>query len=222
MSQTQNDTPERPRGRFITLEGIEGAGKSTVLAELEAQLHRRNVQTLSTREPGGTGIAEAIRELVLERHEDEVLRPRAELLLVFAAREQHLAEVIRPALAAGTWVLCDRFTDATLAYQGAGRGLEEARIRELADWLHGDCWPDLTILLDVPEPVGLARARQRSEPDRFEIEKAEFFHRARACYLDLARAEPGRYRVIDATESLASVRTSARAIIDRFLEENLA
>lgn len=219
MSQISNDKPVTPRGRFITLEGIEGAGKSTVLAEIEAQLQRKDVPTLCTREPGGTGIAESIRELVLERHEDEVLNPRAELLLVFAAREQHLVEVIRPALAAGIWVICDRFTDATLAYQGAGRGLDESRIRELADWLHADCWPDLTLLLDVPEPVGLARARKRSEPDRFEIEQAEFFHRARDCYLALARAEPERYRVIDATEPLPAVRAAARRIIDRFLAD---
>lgn len=222
MSPSSTNNPAATRGRFITLEGIEGAGKSTVLAQIEQQLQRRDVQTLCTREPGGTGIAESIRELVLERHEHEVLHPRAELLLVFAAREQHLVEVIRPALAAGIWVICDRFTDATLAYQGAGRGLDEKRIRQLADWLHGDQWPDLTLLLDVPEPVGLARARKRSEPDRFEIEKAEFFHRARDCYLALAAAEANRYRVIDATASLPAVRAAVRGIIDQFVADTLS
>lgn len=221
MSQPSTQSRVPARGRFITLEGIEGAGKSTVIAQIEQQLQRLDLQTLCTREPGGTGIAESIRELVLAHHEQEVLHPRAELLLVFAAREQHLAEVIRPALAAGIWVICDRFTDATLAYQGAGRGLDQARIRELANWLHGDLWPDLTVLLDVPEPVGLARARTRSEPDRFEIEKAEFFHRARECYLALAKAEPDRYRVIDATASLPAVAAAARDIIDRFVKDTV-
>lgn len=205
------------RGRFITLEGIEGAGKSSVIEQIEQQLHHKDIQTLCTREPGGTGIAEAIRELVLERREREVLHPRAELLLVFAAREQHLIEVIRPALDAGIWVICDRFTDATLAYQGAGRGLDEARIMDLANWLHGDLWPDLTILLDVPEPIGLARARGRSEPDRFEIEQAEFFERARAAYLALAKTQPERYRVVDATATLPAVKGATRDIVLDFV-----
>ncbi len=205
------------RGRFISLEGIEGAGKSSVIEQIEQQLHHQDIQTLCTREPGGTGIAEAIRELVLERREREVLHPRAELLLVFAAREQHLIEVIRPALEAGIWVICDRFTDATLAYQGAGRGLDEERIMGLANWLHGDLWPDLTILLDVPEDIGLARALRCSEPDRFEIEQAEFFERARAAYLALAAAQPQRYRVIDATATLPAVKGATPDIVLDFL-----
>ncbi|MFK8018084.1 MAG: dTMP kinase [Gammaproteobacteria bacterium] len=210
-----SDDNLKQRGRFISLEGIEGAGKSTVIEEIERQLHLKDIPTLCTREPGGTGIAESIRELVLERRERESLHPRAELLLVFAAREQHLVEVIRPALAAGIWVICDRFTDATLAYQGAGRGISTQQIRYLADWLHGDLWPDMTLLLDVPEPIGLARARQRSTPDRFEIEKSAFFERARTAYLALAEEEPTRYRVVDASATLPQVRGAARdALLD--------
>ncbi len=207
------------RGRFITLEGIEGAGKSTVIAEIEEQLHRRDIQTLCTREPGGTGIAEAIRELVLAPRERESLHPRAELLLVFAAREQHLIEVIRPALDAGIWVICDRFTDASLAYQGAGRGIGAKRIEMLAEWIHGDLWPDLTLLLDVSVDVGLARARKRSEPDRFEREKNEFFDRARECYNALAAAQPQRFVRIDAAATLPAVRAATRDAIGHFVDD---
>ncbi|MFK7886208.1 MAG: dTMP kinase [Gammaproteobacteria bacterium] len=207
------------RGRFITLEGIEGAGKSTVIAEIEQQLHKRDIQTLCTREPGGTGIAEAIRELVLAPREHEVLHPRAELLLVFAAREQHLVEVIRPALEAGNWVICDRFTDASFAYQGAGRGIETERIEALGEWIHGDLWPDLTLLLDVDVEVGLARAKKRSEPDRFEREKNAFFDRARACYNARAQANPARFRRIDASATLPAVRAATRDAISEFCAE---
>lgn len=206
------------RGRFISLEGIEGAGKSTVIREVHSVLDARGVNLLRTREPGGTERAEAVRDLVLSRQFTEPLHANAELLLVFAAREQHLQEVIRPALGRGTWVICDRFTDATYAYQGAGRGVDDARIAMLAEWLHGDTWPDLTLLLDVPETVGLARIETRGEPDRFEIEKAEFFARARAAYLARAKAEPGRFRVIDATAPLDEVRASARRAVEALLE----
>lgn len=216
MSQSNSASGAVTRGQFITLEGIEGAGKSTVLAEVEHMLQLKDVQTLCTREPGGTGIAENIRELVLNQHEHETLHPRAELLLVFAAREQHLVEVIRPALEAGIWVICDRFTDATMAYQGAGRGLGDERINELASWIHGDLWPDLTLLLDVPEPVGLARARGRSDPDRFESEEAAFFRRARDKYLDLAKAQPERFRIIDASATLPVVRGAAKRVVTEF------
>lgn len=217
MSPAQQ--PTERRGRFITLEGIEGAGKSTVIAEIEEQLHRRDIQTLCTREPGGTGIAETIRELVLAPRERESLHPRSELLLVFAAREQHLVEVIRPALDAGIWVICDRFTDATLAYQGAGRGIDSSRIDMLAEWIHGDLWPDLTLLLDVSVEVGLARARKRSEPDRFEREKNEFFDRARECYNNLATQQPERFVRIDAAATLPAVRAATREAISRFVED---
>ncbi|MEO1574587.1 MAG: dTMP kinase [Pseudomonadota bacterium] len=218
MSKSDDSTMSENRGRFISLEGIEGAGKSTVIHELERVLKARGIDRLRTREPGGTPRAEAVRDLVLSRDFDEPLHPRAELLLVFAAREQHLQEVIRPALARGTWVICDRFTDATYAYQGAGRGLDDAHIAMLADWLHADAWPDLTLLLDVPESVGLARIEGRGEPDRFEIEQAEFFARARAAYLARAEAEPDRFHVIDATASLAEVRALARTAVQGLLE----
>ena len=205
------------RGAFITIEGIAGAGKSTVLGEIAHFLHARDIQTLCTREPGGTGIAEQIRELVLLDHEDEVLSPRAETLLVFAAREQHLCEVIRPALDAGIWVLCDRFTDATLAYQGAGRQQDPERIRALAEWLHGDLWPDLTLLMDVSESVGLARAHGRGAPDRFEAENQEFFARVREAYLAMAAAQPERFRRIDATATLPAVRSAVRDTLAAFI-----
>lgn len=218
MTEEHGSTIARQRGQFISLEGIEGAGKSTVIRELESVLEARGIDTLRTREPGGTVRAEAIRDMVLSRESDEPLHPRAELLLVFAAREQHLQEVIRPALARGTWVICDRFTDATFAYQGAGRGMASERIGMLADWLHGDAWPDLTLLLDVPEDVGLARIEARGEPDRFEIEKAEFFARARAAYLARAEAEPDRFRVLDASAPLDAVRASARRAIASLLD----
>lgn len=216
MSEQSNSSYDPSRGMFITLEGLEGAGKSTVVSEIEHLLHLKDVQTLCTREPGGTGIAEDIRDLVLTRREREALHPRAELLLIFAAREQHLVEVIRPALEAGIWVICDRFTDATLAYQGAGRGIDEARVLDLAEWLHGDLWPDLTLLLDLPGQLGLSRAKGRSDPDRFESEEAAFFERAREKYLALAEAHPERYRVIDAGATLPAVRGSAKTIVTEF------
>lgn len=217
LSVSPPDHRAERRGRFISLEGIEGAGKSTVIGEIERVLEARGVATLRTREPGGTPRAEAIRDMVLTRATEEPLHPRAELLLVFAAREQHLQEVIRPALARGVWVICDRFTDATYAYQGAGRGLSTQRIDALAQWLHGDAWPDLTLLLDVPETVGLSRITARGEPDRFEIEQAEFFARARAAYLARAKAEPDRFQVIDASAPLDDVRAAARRSMDALL-----
>lgn len=218
MSQSHKTATDAPiPGRFISLEGIEGAGKSTVIAEIRAALAHHDVPHLATREPGGTALAEALRDLVLSREFDEPLHPRAELLMVFAARVQHLTEVIRPALAAGRWIVCDRFTDATFAYQGAGRGLPAERIQYLADWLHGDTWPDLTLLLDVPEAVGLARISGRGEPDRFEVEQAEFFARARQAYLDRAKSEPERFAIIDASASLEEVRASVRRALEPLL-----
>ena len=202
------------RGKFITVEGIEGVGKSTNIGFLTAALERRGIEVLTTREPGGTPTAERIRGLLVE-HGDEPMPDVAELLLMFAARALNVANVIRPALAHGTWVVADRFTDASRAYQGGGRGIPMERINTLAEWVHGDLVPDLTILLDAPVDVGIARAGRRGEPDRIETEKAEFFSRVRETYLRLAASEPGRFVVVDATRDLDSVRAAIEAVADR-------
>lgn len=187
------------RGRFITVEGIEGAGKSTLITGLGEVLRARGITVCATREPGGTPLAEDIRGLVLARRA-EGMPPAAELLLMFAARAAHVAQRIEPALARGEWVLCDRFTDASRAYQGAGRGLSAADIEALARVAHPGLVPDLTLLLDIAPDAGLARARQRGAGgDRFEDEQLAFFTRVREGYLALARAEPLRWRVLDAT-----------------------
>jgi dTMP kinase len=194
------------RGRFITLEGIEGAGKSTVARLVSEWLASRGITARVTREPGGTPLAERVRKIVLERG-PEIIAPRAETLLMFAARSIHVENLIRPALARGEWVICDRFTDATRAYQGHGRGMDCAWIEQLATAIHGDLQPDRTLLLDLPVEVGLERARGRSgvAADRFEAEAVEFFERVRQGYLLIARQEPKRVRVIDAAAALASV-----------------
>lgn len=187
------------RGRFITLEGIEGAGKSTVARSLAAELGRRGITVELTREPGGTPLAERVRELVLARG-SEAVDPVAELLLMMAARSLHLANLVRPALAAGRWVVCDRFTDATRAYQGAGRGLDAALIETLAAAVQQGLEPDRTLVLDLPVDAGLARVRRRADGgDRFEDETRRFFERVRGRYLELTRAEPRRCRRIDAS-----------------------
>ncbi|MGH8254311.1 MAG: dTMP kinase [Steroidobacteraceae bacterium] len=204
-------------GAFITLEGIEGAGKSTVARTLQAELERRGATVLLTREPGGTPLAESLRELLLRRG-DELLNPNAETLLMFAARAVHLDNAVRPALAAGRWVICDRFTDASYAYQGGGRGVDAALLDRLAAAVHADLWPVRTLLLDVPPALGMQRARSRpGAPDRFESEEIAFFERVRAAYLQRAAREPQRIRVIDATRALAEVEASARAAIDDLL-----
>ena len=204
-------------GKFITFEGIEGVGKSTNIAHFTGILEQRGREVLTTREPGGTPMAERIRALVAE-HGDEAMPDIAELLLVFAARSLHVNNVIQPALAAGTWVVCDRFTDSSRAYQGGGRGLPKADIDRLADWVHGDLWPDLTILLDAPVDVGMERAGRRSEPDRFEAEEGEFFTRVRETYLQLAVAEPDRFVVVDATRDLQLVKRDIGAIAEAVLQ----
>jgi dTMP kinase len=187
------------RGRFITVEGIEGAGKSTLLQGLADSLRGRGIVVCATREPGGTPLAEDIRNLVLARRADG-MPPTAELLLMFAARASHVAQRIDPALARGEWVLCDRFTDASRAYQGGGRGVDPGSIESLAQVAHPGLAPDLTLLLDLPPEAGLSRARQRGTGgDRFEDEALAFFTRVRAKYLALAAAEPRRVRVLDAT-----------------------
>lgn len=185
------------QGRFITIEGIEGVGKSTHVPGLVRALEAAGRTVEATREPGGTPVANRIRTVLLDPDGDAPA-PETELLLVFAARAEHLAARVRPALARGRWVVCDRFTDATYAYQGGGRGLAAERIAALEDWVQGALRPDRTLLLDLPVETALERARGRGTPDRFERETVAFFERARAVYLERARAEPGRFRVIDA------------------------
>jgi dTMP kinase len=189
------------RARFLTIEGIEGVGKTTQVSRLSAALASRGVAHVVTREPGGTPLAEKIREVVLTQARDEALPPTAELLLMFAARAVHLANYIEPNLHAGRWVICDRFTDATFAYQGGGRGVDSQHIGVLEALVQGSRRPDLTLLLDAPVELGLARAQARNAgaaPDRFESERVDFFQRVRAAYLARAAAEPRRIAVIDA------------------------
>lgn len=186
-------------GRFISLEGGEGAGKSTLAAGLAKALQALGIPVICTREPGGTPLAERVRAVVLERG-DEVIDLTAETLLMFAARSIHLANRIRPALAAGHWVICDRFTDATYAYQGAGRGVPLPLIDSLAEAVQQGTWPDRTLLLDLPIEEGMRRAKRRGSPeDRFEAEHTAFFTRVRDAYRQRAAAEPTRFRVLDAT-----------------------
>lgn len=201
------------RGLFITLEGGEGAGKSTSLAFIEAWLRQAGKGVVVTREPGGTEAGERIREVLLHTRE-LAMSAETELLLMFAARAEHLARVIRPALERGQVVLCDRFTDATYAYQGGGRGLPEARIAEMENWVQGNLRPDLTLLLDLPVEVGLGRANSRSEPDRFERENLEFFERVREAYLARAAREPARMRVVDAAQPPDAVAQQIGRILD--------
>ncbi len=206
-------------GRFITLEGIEGAGKSTLAAVLGEQLAARGLTVRATREPGGTALAERIRALVLQR-DAELVAPEAETLLMFAARRIHLDNLVRPALARGEWVVCDRFTDATRAYQGGGRGVDATWIEALATAVHAGLEPDLTLLLDLPVEEGLARAARRrgaagEAVDRFEGETLAFFTRVRARYLEIARAAPRRVCIIDAAASPEAVRSTALAALER-------
>jgi dTMP kinase len=202
------------RGRFITLEGIEGAGKSSLQAALAQALTGPGRTLVTTREPGGTPLAEQIRAVALARR-DEAMPPATELLLMFAARAAHVAQRIEPALARGDWVLCDRFTDASRAYQGGGRGLATATIENLVAIAHPGLAPDRTLLLDLPPDLGLARARQRgSGGDRFEDERLAFFARVRQRYCELAAAEPGHWRVIDATATPEAVLQQAVAALE--------
>jgi len=202
-------------GRFITLEGGEGAGKSTCLSFVRQFLEDVGRTVVVTREPGGTELGEKIRELLL--HGRDGMSVDTELLLMFAARAEHLAQVIRPALASGQDVLCDRFTDATYAYQGGGRGVEEERIRTLEVWVQQDLHPDLTLLLDLPVEQGLARAGNRSAPDRFEREQREFFDRVRTSYLDAAKREPHRFQVIDASQDISAVQQQLRRALSTLI-----
>jgi dTMP kinase len=203
--------------RFITLEGIEGAGKTTVADRITQALRARGITVHATREPGGTQVAERIRTLVLERGQEHI-SATAETLLMFGARQVHIDNLIRPALTRGEWVICDRFTDATHAYQGGGRGVDRRFIDAMAQAVHGDLAPDCTLLLDVPVRVGLERMQaRRGAVDRFEIESAQFFDRVRTRYLELAHAAPARFRVIDATQKLDQVCDDALAALETAL-----
>jgi dTMP kinase len=198
------------RGKFITFEGIDGAGKSTHLAWLADNLKSRGIVLRVTREPGGTPLGEKLRALLLDK--DQPMHLETETLLMFAARREHIDKVIAPALARGEWVLCDRFTDATFAYQGAGRGVDRNKLAALEQWVQGDLQPDLTLLFDLAPAVGRARAGSIKTPDRFERENEAFFERVREGYLQRAAAAPRRIRVVDATRSLADVQSELATI----------
>lgn len=205
------------RGQFITVEGSEGVGKSSNLAFIEDYLRHAGINIVRTREPGGTPLGESVRELLLDARQTAMCDDM-ELLLMFAARAQHLDEVIRPALEDGKWVLCDRFTDATYAYQGGGRGVPMDRIAKLEDWVQGELRPDHTLLLDMPVAEGLQRAGARSEPDRFEQEQHAFFERVRETYLARAKQQPERIHVIDASPALDVVQSHIEKVLQRILK----
>lgn len=207
------------RGRFITLEGGEGVGKSTNLGFVAGLLEAAGLEVQLTREPGGTPLAERVRQVIVDPS-GEPVPAIAELLLIFAARSLHVEGLIRPALEAGRWVLCDRFTDASYAYQGTARGLGDDTVAWLEQRVQGELRPDLTLLLDADPAVGLARAGARGMADRFEQERLEFFTRVRAGYLARAAAEPGRFRVIDASRPLAEVQQQLTFHIQEFLQAN--
>ena len=202
------------KGKFITVEGTEGVGKSTNMAFIENWLIESGKELIVTREPGGTALGESLRHVLLDAKQQSMCDD-TELLLMFAARAQHLDEVIKPALQAGKWVLCDRFTDATYAYQGGGRGIDMERIAILEQWVQGALRPDLTLILDLPVEIGLERAGNRSAPDRFELEKKTFFEKVRETYLTRAAALPERYHVIDASPSIPEVQTSIQAVLEK-------
>jgi dTMP kinase len=200
--------------RFITLEGMDGAGKSTHLAWLENHLRQRGLDVLVTREPGGTPLGEKLRELLL----NEPMHPETEALMMFAARREHLHQVIWPALARGTWVVSDRFTDASFAYQGGGRSLDEGRLRVLENWVQGDFQPDLTLLFDVPVEVSRARLANNATLDRFEQEKNDFFSRVRDAYLRRAQAFPERIRVVDSSLPLDAIQGELATLLALWLD----
>ncbi|MCH8335424.1 MAG: dTMP kinase [Proteobacteria bacterium] len=208
------------RGKFVTVEGIEGVGKSTNIDFLSSIIEKKGFTVLRTREPGGTPMAERIRQMLLE-HGAEPLPDIAELLLFFASRSLHISNTIRPALVAGQWVVCDRFTDASRAYQGHGRGLGLERINLMADWVQEDLQPDLTLLLDAPVELGMARAEKRGEADRLDSQDAGFYQRVRDGYLGLAAAEPERFAVIDASRELEQVQAAIKLEINRLLGNSI-
>lgn len=198
---------------LITVEGIEGAGKTTAIETIRDWVLAHGSDPVLTREPGGTALGEELREVLL-RHRDDGMSAEAEVLLMFAARAEHLERIIRPALTGGRWVVCDRFTDASIAYQGAGRGLGLDRVRALGQWTHADVTPDLTLWLDLPVTLGLERAAGRSRPDRFESEHSRFFEAVRRGYAAIAAAEPDRVRRIDASGTPTQVQQAIMATLE--------
>ena len=204
------------KGLFITLEGIEGAGKSTVVDFIEDFLTKEGHDVIKTREPGGTVIGEQIREILL-KNENYTLTYDTELLLVFSARAQHIQEVILPTLSSGKIILCDRFTDASYAYQGGGRGIDASRINLLEKWVQGDLRPNLTLLFDLDVSIGMQRTKKRSDADRFEREEINFFEKIRNTYLERAKKEPQRFRIINAASSLENVKEQIVTILKDFL-----
>lgn len=201
-------------GKFITIEGGEGVGKTTNIAYIEKYLNDKNISVIVTREPGGTELGEMLREIMLDPTQNKICSD-SELLLMFAARAQHLHQKIVPALENGDWVVCDRFTDATYAYQGGGRGIELSRIEILENWTQGELRPDLTILFDMPIETGLSRAASRSIPDRFEKEKLDFFERVRTTYRERALQDTSRHQIIDASKNLVEVQKQITTILDK-------
>ena len=204
------------QGQFITVEGTEGVGKSTNMAFIESWLKQAGKELVITREPGGTELGEKLRSVLLDAKEQSMCDD-TELLLMFAARAQHLQEVILPALKGGKWVLCDRFTDSTYAYQGGGRGIDMKRIADLEQWVQADLRPDMTFILDLPVDVGLERAGKRSTPDRFELEKHDFFNKVRETFLSRAAAQPQRYQVIDAAPAVDIVQNSIQTVLEKMV-----
>lgn len=203
-------------GKFITVEGIEGAGKTTCMQVVTEVIEHQGINAIHTREPGGTDLGEDLRNLLLG-HKHTGMSDDAELLMMFAARAEHIAQKIQPALDDGKWVLCDRFTDATYAYQGYGRGIPLEKIAGLENWVQGELRPDLTLLMDLPVEVGMERAGKRSAPDRFESEAWDFFERIRQGYLSIAAEQPSRVKVIDASQDLPDVQAQVRVAIEDFV-----
>ena len=207
------------KGLFITVEGAEGVGKSTNIAFIRDALESKGFEVIVTREPGGTEMAEEIREVLL-KNRDESVAESAELLLMFAARAQHIESLIKPALMQGKWVISDRFTDATYAYQGGGRGVSASKIGILEDFVQGEFRPDKTILLDAPVEIGMARAHKRGELDRFENEKLAFFEKVRNVYLERVEDEPKRFELIDASKSLEEVQVQLKEVLDEIVDSH--
>ena len=203
-------------GKFITVEGIEGAGKTTCMQVVTEVIEHQGINAIHTREPGGTDLGEDLRSLLLG-HKHTGMSDDAELLMMFAARAEHIAQKIQPALDDGKWVLCDRFTDATYAYQGYGRGIPLEKIAGLENWVQGELRPDLTLLMDLPVEVGMERAGKRSAPDRFESEAWGFFERIRQGYLSIAAEQPSRVKVIDASQDLPDVQSQVKTAIEAFV-----